>query len=169
VRYANQGREWRATLFRQRIKSYISTEPQAINVNYAQINGWSMAYQAPFDGCNAALSFEHVNPIQKNAQTANQWLPRRAKNSVKLTLDKKMDNIELAMNVQAFSHRFDDAANLQRVGGYLLVDWKAQWRFNPDWVLAFNLNNVTNKKYETVAGYNQPGRSAYLSLQYATH
>ena len=66
----------------------------------------------------------------------------------------------------AFDHRFDDAANTTRVGGYGVVDLRAEWALMPQWTLGLNLNNAGDKRYETVYGYNQPGRQAYVTLRY---
>jgi vitamin B12 transporter len=63
--------------------------------------------------------------------------------------------------------RFDNAANTVRVAGYATVDLRAEWKPLPAWVLALRLNNAGGKTYETVQGYNQPGREAHVTLRYA--
>ena len=66
----------------------------------------------------------------------------------------------------AFSERFDNAANTTRLPGFATLDLRADWRLSKEWSVNVRLNNVADKKYETVYGYNQPGREGYLTLRY---
>jgi vitamin B12 transporter len=47
-----------------------------------------------------------------------------------------------------------------------LLDLRARMPITPDWSLALNLNNLSNKTYETAYGYNQAGRQVFLTLNY---
>jgi vitamin B12 transporter len=73
----------------------------------------------------------------------------------------------LGGSVGAFGERFDNANNTLRVAGYGTLDLRADWRVAREWTLGLRLNNVGDKAYETVYGYNQPGREAYLTLRYS--
>jgi vitamin B12 transporter len=66
----------------------------------------------------------------------------------------------------AVGHSFDDVANTQRVAGFGSLDLRADWVFERDWTLGLRLNNLADKRYETVYGYNQPGRQVFLALRY---
>jgi vitamin B12 transporter len=41
------------------------------------------------------------------------------------------------------------------------------WYFTPDWQVEARLTNVFDREYETVYYYNQPGRTAFLTLRYS--
>ena len=70
-------------------------------------------------------------------------------------------------SVLAVGERFDDAANTVRLPGFATLDLRADWRFLPDWTLQARLNNLADRQYETVYGYNQPGRELYVTLRWA--
>jgi len=52
------------------------------------------------------------------------------------------------------------------LAAYTTLDLYADRRLSPDWTLQARLNNLGNQRYQTALGYNQPGRSAYLTLRY---
>ena len=61
---------------------------------------------------------------------------------------------------------FNDVANLQPIDGYTTADLYADYRINKDWKLQTKVNNLTNKQYETIRGYNQSGRGVYVTLRW---
>jgi vitamin B12 transporter len=64
-------------------------------------------------------------------------------------------------------HRFDDAAGSQRLAGYGTLDLRAEARVSDAWRMQLLAANLLDKRYETIAWYNQPGRAMYLTLRYA--
>ena len=169
LRWAADGHELRAAYFDNRIRGYISSGPAPVNVPKTQIDGVSLSYQAKLGAWTGAASAEHVNPRNATEGSANldKQLPRRAKDSLKLAADLDLGAWQLGGVANAFSHRFDDSANARRLAGYATLDLHADWRFAPSWALGLRLNNLANRQYETVYGYNQPGREVYATLRYS--
>ena len=169
LRWEANGHELRAAYFDNRIRGYISSGPAPVNVPKTQIDGVSLSYQAKVGAWTGAASAEHVNPRNATEGSANldKQLPRRAKDSLKLAADHDHGAWQLGGVANAFSHRFDDSANARRLGGYATLDLHADWRFAPAWALGLRLNNLANRQYETVYGYNQPGREVYATLRYS--
>jgi vitamin B12 transporter len=64
------------------------------------------------------------------------------------------------------SEAFDNTANTTTLGGYGTVDLSVRYAVNKDWSVAGRVVNLGDKFYQTATGYNQPGRSAYVTLQY---
>ncbi len=64
------------------------------------------------------------------------------------------------------SGRFDDAANTVPLAGFATLDLHTQYRLDPNWSLNLRLNNLADKAYETARGYNQPGRAAYVTVDW---
>ena len=46
------------------------------------------------------------------------------------------------------------------------MDLHADYAVAKDWVLQANLRNVGDKDYQTVRGYNQPGRGVFVTLRW---
>jgi len=167
LRWVGERQEARATYFSNRIRGYISSGPAPANIPRTRIDGWTLAYEAKVAMLCLVASADHVDPRNITPGTSyDKQLPRRAKNSLKLAADAEFGAFSTGATFVAFDERFDNAANSLRLGGYGTVDLHADWRFQPDLSLGVRLNNVGDKRYETVYGYNQPGREVFVTLRY---
>ena len=66
----------------------------------------------------------------------------------------------------AQNHRYDDAANTQRLNGYGLVNLRAGWQFAPLWTARVTVENAFDKEYETTSDYINAGRAGFLSVHF---
>ena len=160
------GGRWSATLFDNRISDLIAGFPPA-NINRAEIRGLELAANRRFGAWDAAVSLTLQDP--ENASSgANQGkvLPRRAQESLRIDLDRRLGAWRLGGTLRGEGERFDNESNTRRMAGYALLDLRAEYRLAAEWSLAGRLENVFDVDYETAFGYNQPGRGAYLTLRY---
>lgn len=159
----------RLTAYRHRYDGFISSGPRPDNIPKVSIDGATLAWEGRFDALMLTASVDHVDPVNDTAgSSANgKLLPRRAKQAAKASADYSLGAWQLGASVQAYSHRFDDTANSLRVGGFGVLDLRADWVFARDWTLGLRLNNASGKTYETVYGYNQPGREGFVTLRWA--
>ncbi len=169
LRWLGTNQQARVAYFDNRIRGYISSGPLPTNIPRTRIDGVTASYEARIANVTLAASIDHVNPRNDtNGSTSyGNLLPRRVKDSVKLGADVDLGAWRLGGSLVAFSERFDNAANTTRLPGFATLDLRADWRFSKEWTVGVRLNNVSNKKYETVYGYNQPGREGYLTLRYS--
>ena len=100
------------------------------------------------------------------AVNAGKQLPRIARFTGRLDLDRAYGPFQVGATVFTDGPRFEDPANTQRLGGYETLDLRAGWQFRPRWQLQVILANALGRRYETALYYNQPDRSAYLTLRY---
>jgi vitamin B12 transporter len=133
-----------------------------------RVDGITASVDAVWGAWTLAGSFDSLQPINATEGSANfgRVLPRRVKDSARLAADWRGGAWTLGAGLQAFGPRFENAANTQRLGGHATLDLRAQWALARDWMLSASLNNALDKRYETVLGYNQPGREAYLTLRW---
>jgi vitamin B12 transporter len=159
----------RLAYFDNRIRGYISSGPQPTNIPRVKIDGVSASVDAALGAWTLGGSIDSISPVNATEGTANfgRILPRRAQESGRLSLDWRSGALRLGGSFQAFGERFDNTSNSTRLPGYGTVDLRGEWTLARDWTLAAKLNNVFAKTYETVFGYNQPGREAYLTLRWA--
>jgi vitamin B12 transporter len=159
----------RVAVFDNRIRGYISSGPLPTNVPRVRVDGVSASVDAVLGAWTVAGSIDSVQPVNATENTANfgRILPRRVQDSGRLALDWRGGAWTLGGTLQAFGERFENAANTQRLGGYATLDLRAEWALARDWALGLRLNNLAGKRYETVLGYNQPGREGYLTLRWA--
>jgi len=167
LRHAADGQQLRLAYFVNRIRGFITPGPKPGNVD-ARIDGWSLSYQARLAQWTLAASGDHVDPRNDggNANVGKQ-LPRRAKNSLKLMADGRFGAWRAGGTLVAFSDRYDNAANTIRVPGFGRLDLRADWSLSREWTLGLRLNNVADKTYETVYGFNQPGREGFVTVRYS--
>jgi vitamin B12 transporter len=158
----------RLVYFDNRIRGYISSGPLPTNIPRVKVDGISASVDAVLGAWRLAGSIDSLQPINATEGTANfgRILPRRVQESGRLAVDWTGGAFKLGGTLQAVGERFDNANNSTRLGGYATLDLRAEWALARDWVLAARLNNALAKRYETVLGYNQPGREAYLALRW---
>lgn len=167
LRWADATQLLRAAWFGNRIRGFITPGPNPGNVD-ARSNGFGLSYEAQWASWAVSASAEHIDPRNDGGDAnAGKQLARRAKNSLKLGADTAWGAWRLGGALTAFSARFDDSANTARLGGFATLDLHADWRLARPWTLGLRLNNVVDRNYQTVLGYNQPGREGFVVLRYS--
>ena len=169
VQWNAAGQNVRLTGYESRYDSYISSGPAPVNVPKVKIEGATLAWDARLDALLLAASYDYVDPRNDTAGTANyrNLLQRRAKQAAKASADWQLGPFSVGASLQAYSHRFDDTANAVRLGGYGIVDLRADWNFAKDLTLGLRLNNVGGRDYQTALGYDQPGREGFVTLRWS--
>ena len=62
--------------------------------------------------------------------------------------------------------RYDDAANVNRLGGYGLLNLYTTWHMTRDWSLLVRVDNAANKSYELARNYGTAGRTWFAGIRY---
>ena len=137
------------------------------NIDSARIRGLEASAGTQLAAWQLGASATLLDPEIRTAG-ANQGnvLPRRARRSLRLEADRAIGAHSLGATVVAADHRFDDLANSQRLPGYAVVELRGKFQLAPAWSAQLRVENLLDRDYQTAKGYNQPGRSAYLSLHY---
>ena len=173
VQWSAGGHHVRATAYESRYDLFISSGPQPVNVPKVKIDGATLAWDTRVDVSTGALalaaSYDFVDPRNDSVGTVayKKVLPRRAKQAGKASADWQFGAYAIGASLQAYTHRYDDTNNTLRLGGYGVVDLRADWAFAKDLTLGLRLNNVGGKDYETAYGYNQPGREGFVTLRWS--
>ena len=151
-------------MIKKRIQGFITTLPAVENVPKVRIDGWTIAYQTELGGLNLKTSLDLLNP--RNVSN-DLLLNRRAKTQLSLDASYQMGAWTLGSNLQSLSKRYDDSKNTVELAAYTTADMYVNYQVNKDWAVKAKVNNLMDKAYETALGYNQAGRSYYLSLNYS--
>ncbi len=93
-------------------------------------------------------------------------LPRRARRIANLEIDRSVGAFRFGTTIHVEGSRFDDPANTRRLGGFTTVDLRAEYRVDKAWSIQARVENALDKRYETVAFFNQPGRGAFVTVRY---
>ncbi len=156
--------ELKLTRFENRVRGFITTQPVVVNVPRARMEGWSLGYAG---GAGAWSWNAQLELLDARNQVNHLKLARRADEMLTAGVDYKAGAWTWGASLQAVSERYENAANTQILGGFGLLDLHAKYDISKEWSLALRLNNVGDKVYETAAGYNQPGRAGFITLNWA--
>ncbi|MBA4264725.1 MAG: TonB-dependent receptor [Comamonadaceae bacterium] len=161
--YSRGLHEVKLTRFDNRVRGFITTQPVVVNVPRARMEGWSLGYKGALGDWTWNANLELLDARNE----ANQLkLQRRADETLTLALDRQSGAWTWGGSLLAVSDRFDNAANTVRLPGFATLDLYAAYQLRKDWSVNLRLNNLADKVYETARGYNQPGRAAYLTLDW---
>lgn len=161
--YSRGLHEVKLTRFDNRVRGFITTQPVVTNVPRARMEGWSLGYT----GSAGAWSWNtQLELLDARNQLNRLKLQRRSDETLTANLDRRDGAWSWGASLLAQSDRFDNAANTLRLPGFATLDLHAGYRFTRDWSLNLRLNNLADKVYETARGYNQPGRAAYVTLDW---
>ena len=168
VRWMDGPHRLRAAWFINRIRGYISSGPLPTNIPRIRSEGLSLSYELNLDRWAFTAALDAIDPRNDSQGNANlgKLLPRRAKDHLRLGLERQFGAWSVGAALRHAGDRFEDAANTRLLRAHTLVDLRADWRMAPDWALGLKLNNVANIAYETAYGFNQPGREWQLTLRW---
>jgi vitamin B12 transporter len=178
VRYRNGSTEWGVTFYDNRIDNLIAvptgtnttTFCSAVAPTYcytntakAHLTGVSVNGAMALGPVRLSGSVEVGSP--KNALT-DKLLQRRSRQQATLRVDTDLDQWTLGAQVLAVGKRYDDAANTKPMGGYALLNLDAQYRFNQRWRVLARVDNVGDKRYETILNYGTAPRTVVIGLRW---
>ena len=154
------GDGWRWTLdaFENRVDDLISFDSATWlpgNVDRARLRGGELTVATSLAGWNLAGQYSHVDPRNRSTGASRgKLLPRRARDTGRIDLDRDFGDFAFGTTVNAAGSRFDDAANLVRVGGYATLDLRVEYAFHRDWTVQARVTNLFDRDYQLVDWYN---------------
>lgn len=159
----------RLRAFRTDIRQMISFTGQGIaraeNTARARIDGVELEYAWVADGWLLNASATWQDPRDRES---GQTLLRRARYKAAASLDRELGRGWRAGIDTVLVGSRQDAGfpeNL-RLGGYGLIGLRASWAMTADWTLEARVDNVGDRDYTLVHGFNTAGRSAHLGLRW---
>ncbi|MEP6823685.1 MAG: TonB-dependent receptor, partial [Ramlibacter sp.] len=155
VSWSAAGHTVKLVHFDNRIRGFIPSGPLPANVPRARIDGWTLGY----DGTIGALVMRaSVDSLEPRNEVSGLQLPRRSDRQATLAADYSVGAWKFGGSLLYAGDRFDDAANSFRLAGYTTLDLHADYAVARDWSVQATVRNLTDRDYQTVRGYNQPGR-----------
>ncbi|SFP67136.1 vitamin B12 transporter [Ectopseudomonas composti] len=174
---------WSLSAYRTEVEDLITVVSDPVtffstpmNVNKARLQGLELSVERELLGWQATLGASLLDPRDRNS---GHVLPRRAKRSLSLDLDRQFGAFAAGMTWQALSGRYDDAANNREIAGYGLLGARVSWQMDEELLWQVKVDNLLDKDYSQALysrpddpffssvsyyGYREEGRSALLSL-----
>lgn len=164
LRYSGGGHHFGIVIFDNQITDLINVATTPVSqTQQARITGRSFSYQGWLGNYRLRASLDLLDPTD---QSNNFLLPRRAKQHAALGASKRVGEWDLGGEWLASSYRYDDSANTKPLGGYGVASLTASRPLGGDWSILSRINNLFDKQYELVQGYNTPGLNLFVSLRY---
>ncbi|MGH8049714.1 MAG: TonB-dependent receptor domain-containing protein [Arenimonas sp.] len=133
----------------------------AENIDRARLKGAEVQYR--FSGEVFSLSANAGWQDARNLEFDTKLL-RRADRKLNIITDFKInDQWTLGLDLQAASERPDFG---NPAPGYGRLDARIGYQFGDGWNLEARIENLGDKDYELIPGYNTPGRSGMLTLRW---
>ncbi len=160
---------WRVSLYHTRIRDLIGFDSNFLpaNIDAARIRGVEASGTLSWRQWHfeAGVTVQDAENRSDGANRGRQ-LPRRPRVAAHADVQRSLGWMTLGARWMGEGHRFDDAAGSQRLGGFGTLDLRAEARVATDWQLQLRAANLLDRRYETIAWYNEPGRAVYLTLRY---
>ncbi|MDR1968966.1 MAG: TonB-dependent receptor, partial [Burkholderiaceae bacterium] len=172
LQWAQQDNRFGVAVYRNRIGNLINFGAAGpcgspfgcyVNTGSAVLRGVTLSGAYRLGAFQLGGSFDLQDP--HDAATGN-LLARRARRILKLNADTRLGDWKLGAELMAVSHRYDDAANTVRMGGYGLFNLYASATIARDWSVLARIDNLGGKNYQLAYGYVPPGRTLYLGLRW---
>ncbi|MDO4709294.1 MAG: TonB-dependent vitamin B12 receptor [Pseudomonadota bacterium] len=160
---------WNVQAFQNTVDDLIAYDAAIFapgNIDRARIRGLEIGADTDIAGWQVGAALTWLNPESLSGSHRGNLLPRRARQSARIDVQRSFGDFELGASLTGAGRRYDDLANRTALGGYGLTDLRAGWRFAQGWQLQAAVENVFDKRYETAAFYNQAGRTWQLTLRY---
>jgi vitamin B12 transporter len=160
VQYAARGQDLRATLFDNRYTDLIGNDAMfnRINIGRARTRGLELAYAGRIGATGVRAGATWQDPVDLDADTQ---LQRRARTLANVALTRDVGAWQFGGDAHAVGRRPDAGRTM---GGYTVVDLTASYRVSPQLKLFGRVENLLDRQYETIYGYRQAGRGAFVGL-----
>lgn len=137
------------------------------NIQRARMRGAEVGIDMELMQWTVDASASFLDTENLSGFNAGNELPRRARSSARVDLDRRFGDFGVGLTGVAEGARHDDVGNTRRLPGYATFDLRAQYTLTPAWLLQARVANLLDRDYETAAFFNQPGREWFVTLRYA--
>lgn len=164
------GWQWGLDVYETRVDDLITYDAatfRMVQVEKARIRGAELTGSTVLAGIDVNAQLSWADPRNRTVGSQyDNWLARRARATARIDLDRRFGDLRVGLTGFGAGKRYDDAANRVRLAGYGTLDVRLEYALSADWSVLARATNVFDRRYETVAWYNQPGREYQLSVRY---
>lgn len=160
------GGQWTATWFDAEIEDLITFDNATFvpaNVAQAQISGLELDYRGQVAGWTISAG---VNVLRPEDSATGNTLVRRARTNFRLAAARRFGSLDASAGLSYSGHRFDDAANEERLDSFVLANVSGRWHLTNAVEIETTVENLLDEDYETASGFNERGRTWFIRLHY---
>ncbi len=163
LRYTSADYEVGLTAYRNKVRNLIASDETYTmqNVNSATLQGVSLTASRSWGATTLHGGYDYLDA--RNDETSLRLI-HRARHSYRIGAEHRLGQLTLGAQYRFTGHRYDDAANTTRLGGYGLLDLTASYALSSKATVQLRWNNVFDKDYANAYGYNMPGSNVFVNL-----
>lgn len=146
---------------------FSSDSSQSENIGKVDTDGLEVELQInPTPQLRFVANYTLTNAINQSGGYLGKRLQLRPQHSGNVSADWESPlGLRLGASLLLAGESFDDQANLVPLGGYALVTLRASIPVGEKLEVYGRIENLTDAKYQTVAGYGTYGRAAYAGVR----
>jgi vitamin B12 transporter len=176
LKYQSDAEFFSFVTFKNKITDFIisdsTTNFRPYNINTAEIYGATVSSSHFMNHFQVKSSFTVQSPMN---ESADKYLPRRSNFFGTVGLNYFIQNWNLGFEATGSGNRYNDAANLFNIPGYIKTNLFADYQINKNLTMNARVDNVLGKNYTyayegnpTSDGfrYQTPSQSFFISLRY---
>ena len=176
LKYQSDAEFFSFVTFKNKITDFIisdgTTGYRPYNINTAEIYGATVSSSHFMNHFQVKSSFTVQSPMN---ESADKYLPRRSNFFGTVGLNYFIQNWNLGFEATGSGNRYNDAANLFNIPGYIKTNLFVDYQINKNLTMNARVDNVLGKNYTyayegnpTTDGfrYQTPSQSFFISLRY---
>lgn len=163
LRYSDDNTTATVSLFETRYRDLISANT---NIDKARSQGLSLDFSHRLGNTTLSAGADFLSA--KNQKTGERLI-LRSKQTYRASISHEFERVTIGADYLFIGNRTDLNRNTNKVirlGGYGLVNLRADYKVAKNFQIQASVNNVFNKKYEPAYGYNGQGTNFFLNLSY---
>lgn len=133
------------------------------NVNKAQIDGLELEISTDILGWRNKLNGSLLSPVDRENHTQ---LINRSSRTLSYDVSRSVGGFDVGGSVLAQGERFADQHEINKINGFVTLDFRTAYHIDKHWMISGKLNNVLDKHYQTVSNYNVADRNFFFSIHY---
>jgi vitamin B12 transporter len=157
------GQRFGANFYSTRVNDLIAfsgPDFEAVNIARARIDGAELTYDAEAGAWLAHLAYTYEDARDDSTDAA---LVRRPKNKLDAILERRFgESLDAGVEIVA-AGKADDILGAT-LAGYAIMNLRASWTISPSWRVCGRIENLFDRDYTLVHGYNTPGRGGFLDV-----
>ena len=176
VRYQSESEFFTLVTFKNKITDFIisdiTTGFKPYNINTAEIYGATISSSHFINHFQIRSNFNLQSPMN---ESADKYLPRRSNFFGTVGLNYYVQSWNIGIEATGSGNRYNDAANLYNIPGYIKTNLFAEYQINKDLKMNARVDNVLDKNYTYAYEgnpnsdgfrYQTPNQSFFISLRY---
>jgi vitamin B12 transporter len=176
LKYQFESNVFSLVAFKNKITDFIISDSTTLwkpyNINTAEIYGATISGSQFINHFLVKSSFTVQSPMN---ESADKYLPRRSNFFGTVGINYYVQSWNLGFEVTGSGNRYNDAANLYNIPGYIKTNLFAEYQINKDLKMNARIDNVLDKNYTYAYEgnpnsdgfrYQTPSQSFFISVRY---